>query len=52
VPEPGTIIGAPSGQVVTLEATILRADGTVVPLGVIASSDPEIVPVTPREDAS
>jgi len=46
----GQIHGAPSGTVVSLEATIIKADGRRVELGTIASSDPERVPLTPRPE--
>jgi len=46
----GQIQGASSGTVVSLEATIIKADGRRVELGTIASSDPERVPLTPRPE--
>jgi hypothetical protein len=48
----GNVTGAKSGEVVTVHGVILRADGTTVDLGVLASSDPDHTPVTERrEDA-
>lgn len=40
---------APAGAVTTVEAVVIKADGTRVDYGVVASSDPERVPITPRE---
>jgi hypothetical protein len=37
-------------MVTTVEAVLTRADGSRVDLGVIASSDPERIPVTPRRE--
>lgn len=47
----GTIT-APAGMITTLEAVVIKADGTRVDLGTIASSDPERAPVTPRPEGS
>lgn len=49
---PGFLTGAKSGEIITLEATVIRADGTREELGVIASSDPDRIPLTPRKEAS
>lgn len=46
------ITGAAAGEVVTIHAVITRADGTVEDLGVIATSDPERTPLTPRKDTA
>lgn len=37
-------------MVTTVEAVVIRRDGTRVPLGVIASSNPERIPVSPRPE--
>jgi hypothetical protein len=41
---------AQSKMVTTVEAVVIRKDGTRVDLGVIASSDPERIPVSPRPE--
>lgn len=46
----GRVVGSPDGVVTTLEAVVIRADGSRVDLGVIASSDPERAPLTPRPE--
>jgi hypothetical protein len=37
-------------MVATVEAVVIKADGRRVDLGVIASSDPERVPIAPRPE--
>jgi hypothetical protein len=44
-----TVFGASAGSVVTVEAVVIKADGRRVDYGTIASSDPERVPVSPRD---
>jgi hypothetical protein len=41
---------APSERVTTLEAVVIRKDGTRVDYGVIASSNPDRIPVSPRPE--
>jgi len=48
--EVATVVGAPAGSVVTVEAVVNKAGGRRVDYGVIASSDPERVPVSPRPE--
>jgi hypothetical protein len=44
-----TKVGA-SEMVTTLEAVVIKKDGTRVDYGVIASSNPEKVPLSPRPE--
>jgi hypothetical protein len=41
---------AASEMVTTLEAVVIKKDGTRVDYGVIASSNPEKVPLSPRPE--
>jgi hypothetical protein len=41
---------AESKKVITVEAVVTKADGSRVDYGVIATSDPERVPPTPRPE--
>lgn len=41
-----------SKMVTTLEAVLIKADGSRVDYGVIASSDQERVPLTPRPEGA
>jgi hypothetical protein len=44
-------VGAvPSEAVATVEAVVIRKDGTRVDYGVIASSNPERIPLSPRPE--
>jgi predicted thioesterase len=44
------VVGAPTGTVVTVEAVVTKADGRRVDYGVVASSDPERAPISPRPE--
>lgn len=44
-------VTAASGELVTVHAIVTRADGAVEDLGVIATSDPDRAPLTPRKEA-
>lgn len=39
---------APNGMVTTVEAVVFKADGRQIDYGVIATSDAERVPLSPR----
>lgn len=41
---------APAGMVTTVEAVVIKADGRRVDYGVVASSDEERVPLSPRPE--
>lgn len=47
----GSVDAAAQGvMVTTVEAVLIKADGRRIDLGVVASSNPERVPVTPRRE--
>jgi predicted thioesterase len=44
------VVGAPTGTVVIVEAVVTKSDGRRVDYGVIATSDPEHAPLSPRPE--
>jgi hypothetical protein len=50
MPEDAKVGAVPSEAVATVEAVVIRKDGTRVDYGVIASSNPERIPLSPRPE--
>lgn len=44
------VVAASGGMVTTVEAVVIKADGRRVDHGVIATSDPDRVPLSPRPE--
>lgn len=43
-------IAAPAGMVTTVEAVVIKSDGRRIDYGVVATSDPERVPLSSRPE--